>query len=203
MKIARRRRAWARRWQPVWRGGWLRRARCVPSPNQGVRPADAVIDLVVVHSISLPPGRYGSDAIERLFTNRLDARAHPAFADLAGLQVSAHFVIRRDGELQQFVALQGRAWHAGVSRWRGRDNCNDHSIGIELEGLEGRTFESVQYRRLAHLLRQIGRVLPLREVVGHEHVAPGRKRDPGPGFDAARLRRRLRGSGLVLAWPAP
>ena len=96
-----------------------------------------------------------------------------------------------------------RAWHAGVSRWRGRDNCNDHSIGIELEGLEGRTFESVQYRRLAHLLRQIGRVLPLREVVGHEHVAPGRKRDPGPGFDAARLRRRLRGSGLVLAWPAP
>ncbi len=198
MKIARRRRA------PTWRwnDGWHGLARRVPSPNFGVRPAGAVIDLAVVHSISLPPGRYGSDAIERLFTNRLDPQAHASFAGLAGLQVSAHFVIRRDGQLLQFVPLQGRAWHAGVSHWRGRDNCNDHSIGIELEGLEGRTFSAVQYRRLAQLLRQVSRVLPLREVVGHEHVAPGRKHDPGPGFDAARLRRRLRGSGLALAWPA-
>ncbi len=173
----------------------------MPSPNHGRRPEGLPIDLAIVHSISLPPGRYGGDAIERLFTNRLDPQAHPAFAGLAGLQVSAHFLIRRDGELQQFVPLQGRAWHAGVSHWRGRDNCNDHSIGIELEGLEGRTFAPAQYRRLAQLLRQLAQVLPLREVVGHEHVAPGRKRDPGPGFDAARLRRRLRGSGLWLAWP--
>lgn len=184
-----------------WNAGWHGLARHVPSPNQGRRPDGMPIDLAIVHSISLPPGRYGSDAIERLFTNRLDPQAHPAFADLAGLQVSAHFVIRRDGELLQFVPLHGRAWHAGVSHWRGRDNCNDHSIGIELEGLEGRTFAPAQYRRLAQLLRQLRQVLPLCEVVGHEHVAPGRKRDPGPGFDAARLRRRLRGSGLSLAWP--
>jgi len=196
MKLARRRPGAS--WR--WRAGWHGQARSVPSPNFGVRPAGVAIDLAVVHSISLPPGRYGSDAIERLFTNRLDPQAHPAFAEVAGLQVSAHFVIRRDGALLQFVALQGRAWHAGVSHWKGRDNCNDHSIGIELEGLEGRRFAAAQYRALAQLLRQLGRVLPLREVVGHEHVAPGRKRDPGPGFDASRLRRRLRGSGLVLAW---
>ncbi len=196
MKLARRHPAASWRWQAGWHG----QARRVPSPNFGARPAGVAIDLVVLHSISLPPGRHGSDAIERLFTNRLDPQAHPAFAEVAGLQVSAHFVVRRDGELLQFVALQGRAWHAGVSHWKGRDNCNDHSIGIELEGLEGRAFEATQYRVLARLLRQLSQVLPLREVVGHEHVAPDRKRDPGPGFDAARLRRRLRRSALVLAW---
>jgi AmpD protein len=196
MKVARRRRDGRGRWQ----AGWLRSARHVASPNFGARPDGVQIDLAVVHSISLPPGRYGGDAIERLFTNRLDPRSHPAFAALQGLQVSAHFVVRRDGELIQFVPLQGRAWHAGVSRWRGRDNCNHYSIGIELEGLEGRVFEAVQYRVLARLLRQLAAVLPLREVAGHEHVAPGRKADPGPGFDAARLRRLLRDRGFALAW---
>ncbi|MGY0197377.1 1,6-anhydro-N-acetylmuramyl-L-alanine amidase AmpD [Leptothrix sp. BB-4] len=196
MKVARR----PRDGRGPWLAGWLRSARCVASPNFGRRPEGIAIDLAVVHSISLPPGRYGGDAIERLFTNRLDPQAHPTFAALDGLQVSAHFVIRRDGALLQFVPLQGRAWHAGVSHWKGRDNCNDFSIGIELEGLEGRTFAAVQYRALAHLLRRLARVLPLREVAGHEHVAPGRKGDPGSGFDAARLGRKLRHRGLSLAW---
>ncbi|MDP4302300.1 1,6-anhydro-N-acetylmuramyl-L-alanine amidase AmpD [Leptothrix discophora] len=194
MKVARRRPGASWRWSAGWHG----QARAVPSPNVGTRPAGVAIDLAIVHSISLPPGRYGGEAIERLFTNRLDPTAHASFAALDGLQVSAHFVVRRDGRLLQFVPLQGRAWHAGVSRWRGRDNCNDHSIGIELEGLEGHRFAAVQYRVLAALLRQLVQVVPLQEVVGHEHVAPGRKRDPGPGFDWSRLARRLRGSGLAV-----
>jgi AmpD protein len=147
---------------------------------------------VVLHSISLPPGVYGGDAVERLFTNRLDPREHPAFAALAGLEVSAHFFIRREGSTVQFVSCERRAWHAGVSSWRGRANCNDWSIGIELEGLEGRSFEPPQYAALARLLRALARRYPLTEVTGHEHVAPGRKRDPGPGFDWARLARQLR-----------
>jgi AmpD protein len=146
---------------------------------------------VVLHSISLPPGVYGGDAIERLFTNRLDPQAHPYYAGLAGLQVSAHFVIRRNGRVLQFVACECRAWHAGRSQWRGIDNCNDHSIGIELEGLEGEAFDARQYPALARLLRSLARRYPLREVVGHEHVAPGRKHDPGPGFDWLGLVRRL------------
>lgn len=182
-----------------WRAGWHGDARVVPSPNVGQRPAGLAVDLVVLHSISLPPGRYGGDAVERLFTNRLDAAAHPSFAALQGVEVSAHFLVRRDGRLLQFASLQARAWHAGVSHWRGRDNCNDFSVGIELEGLEGRRFSAAQYRALHGLLHALRRALPLREVVGHEHVAPGRKRDPGPGFDWARLARRLRGE--LLVWP--
>jgi AmpD protein len=149
---------------------------------------------VVVHSISLPPGVYGGRAIEDLFCNRLDPEAHPYFAGLRGLQVSAHFVIRRNGELVQFVSCDQRAWHAGVSNWRGRNNCNDWSIGIELEGLEGLSFEGPQYRQLARLLRALSGQYALEEVVGHEHVAPGRKQDPGAGFDWALLRRLLRRS---------
>ena len=141
------------------------------------------VELVVLHSISLPPGVYGGDAIERFFTNRLDPSAHPYFAQIADLQVSAHFLIRRDGDLLQFVSCDQRAWHAGRSSWRGRDNCNDWSVGIELEGLEGQGFESAQYPALATLLRAISRRYPVRELVGHEHVAPGRKLDPGAGFD--------------------
>lgn len=155
--------------------------------------------LAIVHSISLPPGVYGGPQVEQFFGNRLDGRAHPYFEGLQGLRVSAHFFIRRDGRTLQFVSCDRRAWHAGVSRWGGRDRCNDFSIGIELEGLEGLRFEQAQYRRLARLLDALSRRHPLRWAVGHEHVAPGRKGDPGEGFDWVRLRRLLgRASPLQL-----
>ena len=175
-----------------WQGGWWAHARRVPSPNFGPRPAGAVVDLAIVHSISLPPGRYGGDAIERLFTNTLDWDADPYFATIRGLTVSAHFVVRRDGEVLQFVSTHDRAWHAGKSSWNGRENCNDFALGIELEGLEGESFESAQYESLTRLLRAIDVERGIREVVGHEHVAPGRKFDPGPGFDWPALAARLR-----------
>jgi AmpD protein len=176
-------------------GGWLSSARAVHSPNFGPRPAATAVELVIVHSISLPPGEVGGDAIERLFTNTLDWDEHPYYETIRGLQVSAHFLIRRDGSLLQFVSAQDRAWHAGQSAWRGRDNCNDWSLGIELEGLSGSTFEPAQYAALADLLRAVARLYPIKEVVGHEHVAPGRKDDPGPGFDWTALMQRL-------DWPA-
>jgi len=175
-----------------WRAGWWSAARACPSPNFGPRPAGVAVTLAVVHSISLPPGEYGGDAIEQLFCNRLDTNAHPSFEGLRGLQVSAHFVVRRGGELVQFVSCDDRAWHAGQSAWRGRENCNDWSVGIELEGLEGQTFEPAQYRQLARLLRALAARYPIEEAVGHEHVAPGRKGDPGAGFDWAGLRAVLR-----------
>jgi AmpD protein len=178
-----------------WSQGWWAPARRCPSPNFGPRPAGARIDLAVVHSISLPPGEFGGDAIERLFTNRLDWDAHPYFQQIRGLEVSAHFLRRRDGTLLQFVSCDARAWHAGRSHWRGRDHCNDFSIGIELEGLEGERFAPVQYRRLARLLRALARRYPLAEVTGHEDVAPGRKHDPGAGFSWALLAR-------LCGWPA-
>jgi AmpD protein len=178
----------------AWRDGWWRGARACPSPNCGPRPAGTEIDLVVLHSISLPPGVYGGDAIERLFLNRLDWDEHPYYQQICGLQVSAHFLVRRDGETVQFVSCDERAWHAGRSQWRGRDNCNDFSIGIELEGLEGDTFETAQYGALVLLLRAVRARYPLRDVAGHEHVAPGRKIDPGPGFDWAALQ-------AALGWP--
>ncbi len=174
---------------PAWQAGWWRRARRIDSPNFGARPPGTEVTLAIVHSISLPPGVYGGDAIERLFTNRLDWDAHPCYQQIRGLEVSSHFLVRRDGELLQFVDVDARAWHAGRSSWRGRDDCNDWSVGIELEGLEGERFEGPQYDALARLLRALRRRLPIAEVVGHEHVAPGRKADPGPGFDWARLRR--------------
>lgn len=149
------------------------------------------IELVVVHSISLPPGQFGGDAVERLFTNRLDPAAHPSFEAIAGLRVSAHFLVRRDGAMIQFVSCDDRAWHAGASTWRGRADCNDFSIGIELEGLEGDRFETAQYERLGATLSSIAAHYPVRAVTGHEHVAPGRKSDPGPGFDWAGLERRV------------
>lgn len=182
-----------------WHGGWWSGARRRHSPNFGPRPSGEPITLVVLHSISLPPGVFGGDGVERLFTNTLDCDAHPFYDGLRGLEVSAHFFLRRDGELLQFVSCAQRAWHAGRSSWRGRANCNDWSIGIELEGLEGETFEPVQYRRLGELLRALARRYPIGEVVGHEHVAPDRKRDPGPGFDWARLARALRRRRPVLA----
>ncbi|MGE0096765.1 MAG: 1,6-anhydro-N-acetylmuramyl-L-alanine amidase AmpD [Hydrogenophaga sp.] len=174
-----------------WRGGWLLTARHCPSPNHGARPAGAHIDLIVIHSISLPPGEYGGPEVEQLFTNTLDWKAHPYFEQIRGMEVSAHFFIRRDGELVQFVDVESRAWHAGASHWQGRDNRNDDSIGIELEGLEGDTFESAQYRTLVRLCTDLALRCPVVHIAGHEHIAPQRKQDPGPGFDWTRLRREL------------
>lgn len=171
--------------------GWLDGARHIASPNFGPRPPGTSIDLALIHSISLPPGEYDGDAIERLFTNRLDWDEHPYYARIRGLEVSSHFVIRRDGEALQFVSCADRAWHAGASSWNGRANCNDYAIGIELEGLEGEAFEPAQYAVLTTLLRRLAQRYALRGVVGHEHVAPGRKQDPGAGFDWAALRLRL------------
>jgi AmpD protein len=177
---------------------WIAGARRVPSPNCDNRPAGTEVSLVILHSISLPRGEYrkasGGGAIERLFTNRLAASAHPSFADLAGLRVSSHFLIYRDGELLQFVPLEARAWHAGTSCWRGRERCNDFSVGVELEGVDDGPFEAAQYGRLAGLVRELGARLPLRALAAHSDVAPGRKSDPGTRFDWARLLRALAGA---------
>lgn len=167
--------------------GWLAPCRRRESPNQDERPAGEAVTLLVVHSISLPPGEYGGDAIERLFTNRLDAAAHPYFREIAGLEVSAHFLVRRDGELLQFVPTTRRAWHAGASSWRGRSRCNDFSIGVELEGTDSGPFDARQYQRLAALIHALRAQHPLRELAAHSDIAPGRKTDPGPGFDWPRL----------------
>lgn len=163
----------------------------MPSPNFGPRPPQAHIDLVVLHSISLPPGVYGGKQVQELFTNRLDWESHPYFKSIQGLQVSAHFYIQRGGEVWQFVSCDDRAWHAGASHYRGRDNCNDDSIGIELEGLEGDTFESAQYQALHALIPALAQRYPIAHVAGHEHIAPGRKADPGPGLDWAYLQQTL------------
>ena len=185
----------------VWQHGWWTPARHVPSSNFGPRPAGVAVSLAVVHSISLPPGVYRGDAVQRFFTNRLDWDADPSYQAIRGLQVSAHFFVRRQGRVIQFVSCEQRAWHAGVSSWRGRENCNDWSIGIELEGLEGLPFESAQYVQLARLLHALARRYPVTEAVGHEHVAPGRKADPGLGFDWARLRGLLHGRRPRLPVP--
>jgi AmpD protein len=168
--------------EPVWRDGWLAQAHAVHSPNYGPRPPDASIDLIVVHSISLPPGVFGSGQVQALFTNTLDWDAHPYFGQIRGLEVSSHFFIDRQGSLLQFVSCDDRAWHAGKSEYRGRCQCNDDSIGIELEGLEGGAFETVQYSTLAALCQSLRLHYPIAHVAGHEHIAPGRKFDPGPGF---------------------
>ena len=175
----------------AWKQGWHPQAQRLESPNFGPRPTPACIDLLVIHSISLPPGQYGGDAVQRLFTNRLDWDEHPYFQSIRGLEVSSHFYIRRDGSLWQFVSCDDRAWHAGQSTYRGRTNCNDDSIGIELEGLEGDTFEDAQYRCLAQLCQDLRCNYPIAHIAGHEHIAPGRKQDPGPGFDWAHMKRLL------------
>ena len=168
--------------------GLIESARQVASPNCDERPAGCAIELIVIHAISLPPGEFGGPAIEALFTNRLDCASHPYYAALAGLEVSAHFLIRRGGELVQFVPCGKRAWHAGVSSWRGRAACNDFSIGIELEGADDVTFEDAQYAALCALARALFARYPIAESVGHSAIAPGRKTDPGPHFDWARYR---------------
>ena len=147
--------------------------------------------MVVVHGISLPPGRFGGDAIEKLFTNRLDPGAHPYFTSIAELRVSAHFLIRRDGTLVQFVSCARRAWHAGASSWRGRTRCNDFSIGIELEGTDARPYTAAQYGALGRLVRALAARYPIVDLVGHRDIAPGRKTDPGEAFDWMRLARRI------------
>jgi AmpD protein len=179
---------------PAAEGGWLAGARRVLSPNCDSRPAGTDISLLVLHSISLPRGSFGGDAVERLFTNRLDPAAHASFADLAGLRVSSHFLVRRGGELLQFVPLQARAWHAGASRWRGREGCNDFSVGVELEGTDDGVFTAVQYACLATLVKKLQSTLPLRGLAAHSDVAPGRKTDPGTRFDWARLLAALAGT---------
>ena len=175
----------------LWRSGWYRYARTLPSPNQGPRPDKAKVDLIVIHSISLPPGEFGNQNVQRLFTNQLDWDEHPYFQGIRGLKVSAHFFIARSGELWQFVSCDERAWHAGQSSYRGRGNCNDDSIGVELEGLEGCHFETPQYETLTGLCAAIMANYPIEHLAGHEHIATGRKQDPGAGFDWSFLQRSL------------
>jgi N-acetyl-anhydromuramoyl-L-alanine amidase len=163
--------------------GWLNLAEHKASPNFDARPADCVPELLVIHSISLPVGEFANSYIDDLFLNRLDTSAHPDFEQLNGLRVSAHFLIRRDGSLVQFVATHQRAWHAGVSTFMGREKCNDFSIGVELEGSDFVRFESAQYVTLANLTGALLQHHPIKHIVGHQDIAPGRKTDPGPFFD--------------------
>ncbi|WP_211167122.1 1,6-anhydro-N-acetylmuramyl-L-alanine amidase AmpD [Aromatoleum evansii] len=169
-------------------GGWLEGAQHCPSPNCDARPAGNEVKLIVVHAISLPPDEFGGPGVEQLFTNALDPAEHPYYAAISPLRVSAHFFIRRDGRLMQFVPTDARAWHAGVSSWNGCERCNDFSIGIELEGCDTQPFEPAQYTRLAALLRVLCAHYPVEAVTGHSDIAPGRKTDPGPCFDWQRLR---------------
>ncbi len=176
-----------------WQAGWYLPARRLDSPNYGPRPSPVVVDLLVVHSISLPPGQYGGQQVQALFTNQLDWDAHPYFQSIRGAQVSSHFYIDRLGRLWQFVSCDDRAWHAGASSFQGRSNCNNFSVGVELEGLEGEHFEPVQYAALVQLCHALRQNYGLATIVGHEHIAPGRKLDPGTGFDWA-------GLALTVAW---
>ncbi len=165
---------------------WLKEALPCPSPNQDLRPADAEISLLVIHNISLPPDEFGGPWIQDLFLNRLDPAQHPYFAQIAQQQVSSHLLIRRDGELIQFVPLEHRAWHAGISCFQGQEHCNDFSIGIELEGSDNADFTEMQYQMLARVTRTIQTLYPAitnEHILGHSDIAPGRKTDPGPHFD--------------------
>jgi AmpD protein len=180
--------------------GLLDVATQIPSANQDDRPDGAEPDLIVVHSISLPPGEYGGPHIAELFTNRLNPAAHPYFAEIADLRVSAHVLIRRDGRIEQFVPFHRRAWHAGTSCFEGRERCNDFSVGIELEGTDDGEFETAQYRSLVDLVEALCRAYPRlspARLAGHSHISPGRKTDPGPGFDWDRLGTMLGGPQRV------
>ena len=163
--------------------GWLSGVQRVASPNYDARPPYTPIDLLVIHNISLPPNEYGGDAIKQFFTNKLDHSEHAYFAQLKGVRVSSHFLIRRDGQIVQFVPCNKRAWHAGVSIWRGRSRCNDFSIGIELEGSDFEPFTERQYDALVRLVRRLRRTYPIGDIVGHSDIAPDRKTDPGPFFN--------------------
>lgn len=170
--------------------GWLTPVTKLASPNFDERPDADDICGIVIHNISLPPGEFGGSWIADLFLNRLDVNAHPYFAEIAGLKVSSHLLIRRDGEVQQFVPFTSRAWHAGQSCWQGRERCNDFTIGIELEGDDFSPFEDEQYQQLASVIKRLIATYPklsTEHIAGHEHIAPGRKTDPGPFFDWQRL----------------
>lgn len=173
--------------------GWLSGVRWVASPNCDARFPGTSIELLVIHNISLPPGDFNGEAVVQLFTNTLKTDAHPYFQQLEGLKVSAHFLIRRNGEIVQFVSCAKRAWHAGVSSWQGRSACNDFSIGIELEGSDDVPFNDTQYTALARLTRLLQRTYPIRFIAGHSDIAPGRKTDPGPCFDWPRYRALVKG----------
>jgi AmpD protein len=168
--------------------GWLADARQLPSPNCDARPDGTEIELIVIHNISLPPGVFDGNAVIDLFTNLLDWDAHPYYQGIRGIKVSAHFFIRRDGSLIQFVPCSLRAWHAGVSSWCERERCNDFSIGIELEGTDETPFTEAQYATLIPLLQSLKQAYPIRAVVGHSEIAPGRKTDPGGCFEWGRVR---------------
>jgi N-acetyl-anhydromuramoyl-L-alanine amidase len=167
--------------------GWLASAIARPSPNFDARPPGEAPSLIVIHNISLPPGVWGGTAIAEFFLNTLDFDAHPFYEQIRGVRVSSHFLIGRDGALQQFVGCDARAWHAGASMHAGRPRCNDFSIGIELEGSDTCDFEPAQYVRLAALVTSLSRHYPIKALAGHEDIAPGRKSDPGPHFDWHRL----------------
>ncbi|MBI2313280.1 MAG: 1,6-anhydro-N-acetylmuramyl-L-alanine amidase AmpD [Betaproteobacteria bacterium] len=168
--------------------GLVEGVRYVPSPNCDERPAGTTVELLVIHAVSLPPGEFGGQGVIELFTNRLDPEAHPHYQSLRDLRVSAHFLIRRDGEIIQFVPCAKRAWHAGESLFQGRARCNDFSVGIELEGTDEAPFSNAQYQALASLTRALAGTYPILAVTGHSDIAPGRKTDPGPQFDWARYR---------------
>lgn len=176
--------------------GVLATAEFIASPNCDERPPGEEVCLIVVHAISLPPGEFGGDGVARLFTNSLDPTLHAYYATIQALRVSAHFFIRRDGSIVQFVPCAKRAWHAGVSTWQGRTRCNDFSIGIELEGCDDLPFAPAQYRQLAYLAGVLRQCYPVRDIVGHADIAPGRKSDPGPHFDWALLRASLDEFGI-------
>lgn len=159
----------------------------IASPNFDARPPGDAISLLVVHNISLPPGEFGGDGIARLFSNTLDYAAHPYYETLRGLRVSSHFLIGRDGMLLQFVSCLDRAWHAGISSWRGRDRCNDFSVGVELEGVDNLSYADAQYETLALLTRALRLRYPIGDLAGHSDISPGRKTDPGPAFDWQRF----------------
>lgn len=172
--------------------GWFSGTRRVISPNFDARPVRTAINLLVIHGISLPPNEYGGDAIERFFTNTLNHSGHPYFEQLRGVRVSSHFLVRRNGQIVQFVPCARRAWHAGVSIWRGRSRCNDFSIGVELEGSDSEPYTASQYVALGRLARCLKRNYPIAEIVGHADIAPGRKTDPGPFFDWEGFNKRLK-----------
>jgi AmpD protein len=181
------------RWQAH---GWLAGIRRILSPNQGARPADEKVSLIVLHNISLPPDEFSGEYVEQFFVNRLDGQAHPYFAEIVEQQVSAHFYLRRSGRIIQFVSADQRAWHAGRSTWAGRENCNDYSIGIELEGCDTQPFSVEQYEALWPLLDALRARYPIAAIAGHCNVAPGRKTDPGPFFDWPAVRQRYPGLAL-------
>jgi len=172
------------------KSGLLENARQLPSPNFDNRPNQNDINLIVIHNISLPPGKFGDDWIDKLFTNQLPKEAHPFFAEIHTLRVSSHLLIRRDGEIIQYVPFHKRAWHAGISQFQGRKVCNDFSIGIELEGTDDQAFTEIQYKQLETTIKQLQQHYPSLKkgnITGHEHIAPERKTDPGAFFDWQRL----------------